>query len=129
MGETIDQLFEAHEQKFESKPFSPSINTNITEFRDTGRIIALEQQAQRTENKLASLSYSVDELKQAQAELSNDMKTSREEILHGIQKSHSEFANMLTQQSEAFDNKYDKSMSTIATMIAESKSNNNHNSN
>ncbi|HAQ06781.1 MAG TPA: hypothetical protein DCR24_04350 [Bacillus bacterium] len=129
MEKSVDQLFGAHEQKFESKHFSPSENNNISEFRDTGRIIALEQQAQRTENKLASLSYSVDELKNAQLELSNDMKASREEILSRIQRSHSEFAEILAQQSAAFDNKYDSSMSAIATMIADSKSNNNNNSN
>ena len=129
MEKSVDQLFGAHEQKFESKHFSPSANNNISEFRDTGRIIALEQQAQRTENKLASLSYSVDELKNAQLELSNDMKASREEILSRIQRSHSEFADILAQQSAAFDNKYDSSMSAIATMIADSKSNNNNNSN
>ena len=109
---------------FNQEIFPPNTNSNATEFKDTdSRITALEHHAQRTENKLASLSYAVDELKFAQKELAYDVRESRAEIMHGIRARDTEFGDLLAQQSADFDRK----MSTIANMIAASSINNNNN--
>ena len=124
------------EEKIEFKPRTPaseakmtsvSNNSNNSVTRDPGRIIALEQQAKRTENRLTTLSSAVDEIKESQLHLSIEMRTSRNEILDNMRARDNQLTEFLTHQSTNFDTKYTDSMKAIADMIAASNINNNNN--
>ena len=64
----------------EVKATSVSNNNNNNVARDPGRIIALEQQVKRTENRLTTLSSAVEEIKESQLHLSIDVMSTRNEI-------------------------------------------------
>ena len=114
----------------EVKATSVSNNNNNNVARDPGRIIALQQQVIRTENRLTTLSSAVDEIKESQLHFSIDVMSTRNEILDNMRARDTQLTDLLTQQNASFDTKYNDSLAAIAniaSMIAASNTNNNNN--
>jgi hypothetical protein len=110
-------------------PATESKQVSNSEIKDVGRIIALEEQSQRSESKLAALASSVDDIKLTQINLASDMRTNQGEILSNMRIRDTQLQDMITQQNNDIDDKFKNSLTAIANMITSSTLNNNTNNN